>query len=286
MKSESQVQQLIAEMVADGLRLEVQRVSKCKLCDGIASLFDVVDFKRSCHEDHYPAGVAGIPIYYQKCDSCGLVFTRAFDEFSSHAWVKYIYNREYFSDLDPDYQIHRPTLNAEVVRAIGTAMGKRSLLGVDYGGGNGSFATLMRESGFTFFTHDPFASSDLVPTNDGKYTLVTSFEVLEHTVDPLETMEDILRLVGPQFVLVCSTQTLDGLASPAQRLNWHYFAPRNGHVTIYSRASLSKMAKIFSLDYLSVSRGLHLFGRGVSLFPLKYVAGLVKLKQRIQSKFV
>ncbi len=275
---------VIQEMLNEGLDLHAPSFTACKVCNGNSVLYDAVDFYRAAHPINYPFGLSTIPIYFYRCEHCGFVFTRAFDRFSAEGWRKFVYNKEYFARLDPDYQMTRPRLNAEVLLAICKLFGREKVLAADYGGGNGALSRILRSKGIQFYTHDPYEASDVPEEYFGKFNLVSSFEVLEHTTEPIETFKDILSLIGERFLLVLSTQCSHGLIDATRRLAWNYVAPRNGHVSIYTRQSLQRIAKGFALDYLPVSRGLHLFGRGLALPPFKYGAGLVKLKQRIMSK--
>ena len=277
------LQDLAASLAAaDGITLK--QLEKCKICSGDSPLFDVIDFNRSCHPSNYSRGLIGVPIYFHRCNECGFVFTRSFDAFGADNWRRFVYNGEYFATLDPDYQETRPRLNAEVLMAICKWFGQKKVLAADYGGGNGALSMILRNRQIEYYTHDPYDLSDIPEKYVGKFNLISSFEVLEHTTEPIKTFEDILKLVGDRFLLVLSTQCSDGLIDEASRLAWNYVAPRNGHVSVYARQSLQYVPKKFKLDYLPVSRGLHLFGKGVALQPFKYVAGLVKLKQRIMSK--
>ncbi|HEY3678832.1 MAG TPA: class I SAM-dependent methyltransferase, partial [Bradyrhizobium sp.] len=57
----------------------------CKICGGEASLYGVVDFHKSCN----PAlrtPVAGVPVYYRRCATCGFLFTDAFDDWDHNAF--------------------------------------------------------------------------------------------------------------------------------------------------------------------------------------------------------
>jgi hypothetical protein len=255
----------------------------CKVCGSDAPLFGVVDFNRSCGADPYPDGLTGVPVYWHRCTACGLLFTPAFDRFSGDGWREHVYNPHYYAALDPDYAAVRPGLNAELVRAVCRAQWGGQTLGLDYGGGNGELARRLSVAGLRFLTHDPYGASDDTAGLVGRFNVLTSFEVLEHTVDPQQTLADLLRFAAERVVVIASTQCADGLVDEHSRLSWNYIAPRNGHVTIYARRTLSELARQHRLDHLAVSRGLHLFGRGVDLGRLKWVAGWVKLKQRLRS---
>jgi len=61
---------------------------------------------------------------------------------------------------------------------------KERVRGVDFGGGTGLLGTLMCERGFPEYeTYDPYFGRSGVPR--GRCNLVTAFEVMEHSRDPL-----------------------------------------------------------------------------------------------------
>src|SRR5260370_33569594 len=122
-----------------------QNVS-CKCCSATASLYGVVDFHKNCEilrqRVLHPSG---IPIYYYRCPECQLIFTTAFDHFSTQDFNEYIYNSEYIL-VDPDYREVRPKANATWVAKLFSGVRPARIL--DYGGGNGYLADLLRAAGF------------------------------------------------------------------------------------------------------------------------------------------
>jgi hypothetical protein len=272
------------KLIGAGLNTKVYEYTTCKICSGKALLFEIIDFNRMCLPVSYPLGLSGVPIYYHRCKTCGFLFTTAFDNFTSSGWIEYVYNDYYFKNMDTDYKVIRPTLNAEVLQFISKIIGYKDIVGVDYGGGNGVLSQILRKSNINYFSHDPFDYSDITNDQIGKFNMVSAFEVLEHTVDPIGTFEQIIKLAGDKFVFVASTQCSHNLIDVEKHLTWNYVSPRNGHVSIYTLESFKHIAKLFSLEYLPVSRGLHLFGKGRNLYPLKYASGMAKLKQRTVSK--
>ena len=276
---------VLQELKCEGLSDRLPQSPVCKVCSSKTNLFTVLDFNAVClANSNYKLGLLGVPIYYHRCSECGLIYTYAFDKFTSNGWIKYIYNDEYFTKLDTGYGFVRPSLNAEILHAISIYWGKSRTIGVDYGGGNGMLSQILRKRSIAYYTYDPFDLSDIREEDIGKFNILSAFEVLEHTIDPIGTFKDILRLAADKFVFVASTQCSHDLVNLNTHDTWWYVAPRNGHVSIYTVESLQQIANQFQLDYISVSRGLHLFGRGVDLPQLKYLAGLIKLKQRILSK--
>ena len=66
------------------------------------------------------------------------------------------------------------------------------------------------------------------------------------------------------------------------RAGWWYVAPRNGHVTIYSRRSLALIASRFKLDFHSYSRSTHFMTRGFSRAEMARIVYPGVLRRRVR----
>jgi SAM-dependent methyltransferase len=213
----------------------VVRMSMCKVCNEPAPLYGVTDFNKSCEERrgrYLP--LTGVPVYYHQCDACGLIFTTAFDHWSKADYLQHIYNDDYVL-VDPDYIDSRPAGNAAfILDFIKKGHGLRCL---DYGGGNGKLTSLLRKGGVDGHSWDPMDEERVPPS--GSFDFISAFEVLEHTPEPLATVQEALGLLNGRGVLLFSTLTIDHV-SPRGMDNW-YIAPRNGHITLYTRRSLQTM---------------------------------------------
>jgi hypothetical protein len=234
----------------------------CKICGSDTDLFDVVDFKKCCDLALYPKGLAGIPVYYHRCRSCGFIFTTFFDAFTAEQWRAYVYNEEYAA-VDPEYFEIRPRRNASEIETL--LLGKqRSTIALDFGGGNGMTAKLLREKGWIYDTYDPFGFCDAKPERLGKYNFCSAFEVFEHSPDPVSTLSEIVRMTSPgRLMIFVGTSIHDWEVRSDTRLAWWYAAPRNGHVSLYSRKALQCLGRHFGLSYVSVSPGTHLLIREI-----------------------
>lgn len=243
----------------EGDRLEaVPSMSICKICRGRAPLCGVADFNKNCEERRgHLLPLAAIPIYYHCCDDCGLVFTHAFDRWSKSAFVKHIYNAAY-ADVDPDYIAARPAANAMVIENfIARADGPKCL---DYGGGNGRLAELLRERGVDAHSWDPMGQGHAEPVPDS-FDLVTAFEVLEHTPSPRETVASALSMLRPYGVMLFTTLTIDSL--PPRAMDHWYIAPRNGHITIHTSRSLEMLFDAFGYRVHHFDQNTHVALREV-----------------------
>lgn len=268
-----------------GLRLEHAQafpLEQCKICDGDASLYDVLDFARSCESPSFRQAPAVVPVYYRRCRRCGFVFTDFFDQFTPNMWTRHLYNDAYYAEIDPDYAVLRPQLNAAVVDALLCA-DKGAWTGLDYGGGNGQTAQRLRALGYTYDTHDPYGLSDLREDRRGRYDFCSTFEVAEHTPDPLGFLHDIVRLCSPdRLAVLVGTHTSDGHIHEAGSLQWWYAAPRNGHISLYTRRALQVLAERFSLQCHSISEQTHLFTRGYTAAQARRFLLVGKLRGRLR----
>lgn len=237
--------------------------SPCKVCGTAAPLFGVCDFNRSCEEGRSgPLPLTGIPIYYHRCPQCGFLFTTAFDAFSHDDFSRWIYNDQYAA-VDPDYLAVRPGNNTMLVADfIGPALNTRVL---DYGSGNGLLARNLRQRGFTdVVEYDPF-----VPASShrpqGRFECITAFEVLEHSVDPRRTVQDMASLLADPGIILFST-SLQPERIVATGMNWWYIGPRNGHASVFSLRSLQLLSASAELGCGSFSNIMHVMLRHVPQF--------------------
>lgn len=237
----------------------------CKICGSDAYLFDVVDLNKFCSQtDYYSSGLSGIPIYYRKCGSCGLVFTTSFDALDKQGFAELVYNDDYVK-YDPDYVEKRPKQNAEFLDEF-LAPIKPSVKGLDYGSGNGLTASTLTGKGWNFHACDPI-SNPVQPSKDfGNFNVITAIEVFEHIPFPISGMEDLLRYAANDCLLIVGTQVTDGQMNNS-RLDWWYAGPRNGHVTLHSRTSLGLLFARYGFSYYSPSSSLHIGVRGTPPDP-------------------
>lgn len=230
------------------------RPAECKVCGADSPLAGVVDFHKSCIEAQGKRlALAGRPVYYRRCMRCGFVFTTAFDAWDFRAFSENIYNSDYIV-VDPDFTELRPSGNAKLV-AEAFQGAKAAIAILDYGGGAGLLAAMLRDAGFQASTYDPFSEFNQMPS--GKFDLVTSFEVLEHVPDPKSTVATMVSLLKKPGAILFST-----LVQPPEfesvGLNWWYAAPRNGHISLYSTQALARLFETHGMRVASFSSNLHI----------------------------
>jgi len=228
------------------------------VCGGACSLLPAVDFNKSCQES---AGkflsYAGVPVRYALCAQCGFCFAPELAGWTQEQFEQRIYNDEY-ALVDPEYADARP--RAHAVNLI-SMFGDRahSLQHLDYGGGGGLLAEILNASGWHSISFDPFHDRIRAIEQLGKFELITAFEVFEHVPDVQELLSNLHALLAPKGLVLFSTLLSDGNIHPGQDLDWWYAAPRNGHISLFSRRSLSLLGEAHGLSLRSFSNGFHLF---------------------------
>ena len=232
----------------------------CKVCGGPTRPFGAKDFNRSCEEvNGLRLPPSGVMVDYHRCGRCGLIFTDAFDDWTPEDFATHVYGEGY-AQVDPQFEAGRcrpANMAAFVIQYFAHAKGWRIL---DYGGGNGRFAEALRDAGFTdVTTYDRF-SAPFQTRPDGRFNLVTCFETLEHMPDPRGGAADIASLITRKGVILTAT-----LVQPRDieqiGVEWWYIGPRNGHVTLHTRASLKAMWARQKLQFVSYTDNLHFAGR-------------------------
>jgi SAM-dependent methyltransferase len=227
----------------------------CKCCGGRTEFLARVDASRTCEDRHQPPfAPSGIDVDYVRCVACGFAFTDYLDDLSDSEIGALIYNAEYIL-ADPEFATVRPSLFAGMLAdLLGPA--RSGIEALDYGGGEGVLAVLARDRGFARYdSFDPYFGDQTDPGR--QYELVTAFEVVEHSRDPLATFKEALSYVRPDGVLLFSTQ----LRPPNAGADWWYMAPRNGHVSLHSDRSLRTLARRCGARLISLSDGMHIIYR-------------------------
>jgi SAM-dependent methyltransferase len=230
----------------------------CPVCNGACLPLPAVDFNKSCEDkDGMALQATGIPVSYALCTQCGFCHAPEIASWSLEQFEDRIYNAGYVT-IDPDYVERRPQANSAALHAMFGA-GAAAIRHLDYGGGSGLLSGSLRECGWDSSSYDPFVDRDLSPGQLGQFNLISSFEVFEHVPDPGRLMADLRTLLAPGGIVVFSTLTSDGNLQPGQRPDWWYAAPRNGHISLFSRRSLAVLAQQGGFQFASFSPGFHVY---------------------------
>jgi SAM-dependent methyltransferase len=126
---------------------------------------------------------------------------------------------------------------------------------LDYGGGSGILAAMLRGAGFPCRQYDPFcplpmlepelayADAAQIPAHD--FAAITALEVFEHLVDPIGTIRQLAGFLKPNGTLVISTGLYDRRKHGP---DWPYPSrPAGQHVTFYTRRSLAVLGEAADL---------------------------------------
>lgn len=236
----------------------------CKICAGETTLFDVVDFGKTSEAMKDGDQLLSIPVYYSRCCDCGFIFTKFFDRLEPAQWTEWVYNKVYYERVDPDYEELRPRGNAFVVNSL-LIEKKDKVIGLDYGGGSGRAAELLRDMGYRYDSFDPFGKRLMTPQFAQRYEFCSAFEVAEHTPDPVKMLREILAFCSPgRLAILVGTHTTDGNVNEGGRLAWWYAAPRNGHISLYSKKALQRLALQEHLQCINLTEQTHLLYREMS----------------------
>ncbi len=234
---------------------------QCPVCGSLAEAIDVVDFNKCCEEARgLYFKICGYPVYYVLCNDCGFCFAPELHRWSLNEFANNVYNSEY-AKADPDYLDARPINNAKNIKSIFENISVK-INHLDYGGGSGLLSQLLRDSGWASNSYDPFVDGDQVVDALGQFDLITAFEVFEHVPDIDQLMAHLSSLLRSDGIILFSTLLSDGFIKRNQRLSWWYASPRNGHISLFSKNSLSIIAGKVGLNFGSFSEGFHLFWRG------------------------
>ncbi len=209
-----------------------------------------------CTTENAPAFKARLvskyDVSYFSCGTCGFVHTQ--DPF----WLSEVYGEAYTDEDTGALQrnLHCARIVPSVILSFFDPGGKF----LDFGGGHGVFARLMRDQGFNFYWRDLHAKNlfcrgfEFAPESRA-VELVTCIECFEHFARPLEELEEMLAISSNIFF------TTDLLPQPVPLPNqWYYYAPTHGqHVSFYSPKTLLYLAGRFGLNAYSNGIATHLF---------------------------
>lgn len=234
---------------------------KCPICEkNTVNLLDVVDFNKYCtHDEVVTYDLSGIPIYYSNCESCGFSYANDIYSWTHEDFKKHIYNDEYIK-YDQDYVEVRPQQSFKFLFDF-FGENLRMAKHLDYGGGSGRLVEIMNQHGISSINYEPFSADSTMPTE--QFDFITAFEVLEHVPNPIEFFDKINTLLSNHGIFLFGTQVSDGWITKGKRLDWWYASPRNGHISLFSRKSLSLIAEKYGFYFASFDSGLHLFTRKI-----------------------
>lgn len=220
------------------------QIEKCRLCGSDS-------FKK------YEGNMMGFKnIDYFLCPECGFMQTE------NPTWLDKAYEKA-INDSDKGLLKRNLKFSEYASKIISLFFDKNGKF-LDYGGGYGVFAGLMREKGYDFYLYEPYAENLFVKDysynfeKPEKFELITSFEVFEHMVNPDKEIDKIFSVTKN---LLFSTEVLPAdIPDPKYwPVSWAYYGLEHGqHIAFYQLKTLKKIAYDRNLNFYTNGFNLHL----------------------------
>ncbi|MEZ4938241.1 MAG: class I SAM-dependent methyltransferase [Crocinitomicaceae bacterium] len=217
-------------------------------------------------------------VQYYQCNSCKFIQTE------EPYWLEEAYN-EPIPDVDVGYvtrNIYYGERVAGIIRKYFNAEGKF----IDYGGGYGMFARLMRDMGLEFYRQDSYCENFFAAhfdiTNlpeETKYELLTAFEVFEHLVNPMKEIEDMFEY-SDSILFSTNLQPNHPLSKTD---DWWYFSVEKGqHVALFHLETLNFIKDHFNCHLYTNGETFHLLSKKkLNGNPIKYALKKYGLIDRV-----
>lgn len=230
----------------------------CPICRAPSAPLAAVDFSKSCLAAQGKSlPPANIPVYYFLCSQCQFCFAPEFAKWQPQDFAEKIYNRDYVL-VDPDYVDARPRNTAQMLIA-NFQPHQHAIKHLDFGGGNGLLSRLLRQARWQSTSYDRFVDHDVNPASLGRFDLITAIEVFEHVPNVSQLIATLASLLAPNGLILFTTLVSDGNIAPGQPLHWWYAAPRNGHVSLFSKKSLALLGATQRFHFASFSPDCHAY---------------------------
>lgn len=210
---------------------------KCKICDSEVKFVKTLKVRKFYDAKYY------------YCSACGYMFI------DNPTWLSEAY-KEPIADTDTGYVLRNVYLSRKTLVLLKFLFGTKSSF-LDYAGGYGMLARLMRDYGIDFFTDDLHTPNLFMKGFEYKNQTVealTCFECFEHFVSPIEEIEKMLKISKNIFF---STSLLP---KEIPEDDWEYYGLKHGqHISFYSLETLSYIANKYKLNFCTDGANLHLF---------------------------
>ncbi len=221
----------------------------CPVCGGESRHHVDIPMQKSCEGNG-----GGDLVAYFLCASCGFCHAPEMCNKPPEWFREHIYNDDYIL-FDPEYSGERANRQARNL-IYSYSFARKRIRHLDFGSGDGRLTEKLLKAGFDSTAYDPFVHTELP---SGKFNLITSFEVFEHVPGPQELMRGVASFLDDEGLILASTNISDG----EDIGRWWYAAPRNGHISLFSRKSLTILAEKHGLESLIDANGAHYFYRSL-----------------------
>ena len=214
---------------------------------------------------------------YYYCDNCGLYFI------NNPTWLDEAYN-DVITFKDTGIMMR----NQANVIIVGIVLGKNKGVMLDYGGGFGIFARMMRDRGYDFRWFDKYAEPLLIKGfeyKNEKIEWITCFECLEHLDDVNGDIDNIFKI---SHNVIFSTELYD-INSIYTDDSWKYLCLDTGqHISFYSEKTMQYIAQKYNTNYYNIC-GLHIFSENkmnkVDIFFKKFKIKFLLKYNKVSYKY-
>ncbi|MEK7568565.1 MAG: class I SAM-dependent methyltransferase [Patescibacteria group bacterium] len=215
---------------------------KCKICQSEAILVKTLKVRGVYNAEYY------------LCDECGFMFV------GSPIWLSEAY-KEPINTTDTGYVLRNVYLSRKTLVLFLFLFNTKATF-LDFAGGYGMLARLMRDYGLDFLTDDAYTPNLFMKGleyNNQKIEAVTCFECFEHLADPKNEIGKIFS-ISPNIFF--STVLFSGKEAPSD--DWEYYGLNHGqHVSFYSLKTLEYIANKYNVNIYSDGANLHLFTKKI-----------------------
>jgi hypothetical protein len=195
---------------------------------------------------------------YRYCATCDHVF--AADPY----WLQEAYT-DAIVKTDTDIAVRNVLTALRLAAIISFAFDDRGKgTYVDVAGGYGLLTRLMRDLGFNYLWRDPYATNLFArgfeySATDGPCSAISAIEVIEHTVNPLDFLQENLAQHGTNTILFSTQLFADG--HPPAAHEWDYYSLETGqHIAFFSNRGIRALGERLGLTYHPLGR-IHLLTR-------------------------
>jgi len=213
---------------------------KCKIC--------CVD-NQSCFSGKI---LCAYEIKYYHCSNCHFLQTE------EPYWIEEAYSQP-INVTDTGYMARNLFFTKRLAILLFLLFGRTGRY-LDYAGGYGVFVRIMRDIGFDFYWDDKYTNNLFAMGFQGDQTIrfdaITSFEALEHFVEPMPEIEKLLEISD---TVIFSTEVVPH--SVPQPIDWWYYGLEHGqHISFYSTRTFKYIANQLHLNYYDLG-SLHVLSR-------------------------
>ena len=193
-------------------------------------------------------------VKYFRCTNCHFIEAE-----KPRYWLKEAYSSAII-DADTGIIARNITLS-KIAALIFLLFCKKDSKILDYAGGYGIMTRMLRDIGLDCYWDDKYAENifakRFADDKKTKYEMVTAFEFLEHSKDPVKEIRKIIQRYSPKIFLF-STAVHNG--NPPK--DWWYYSESGGqHISLYTQKSLSTIASKLKLHYLTNGVDIHVFSK-------------------------